>query len=75
MGKVVAGATVSLDGYIAGPNGSGFEHLFAWFAGGDFEFPSVNPDVEFRLTEPDYRYLQEIVEGMECSCSGAGCST
>jgi hypothetical protein len=28
MGKVVAGATVSLDGYIAGPNESGFEHLF-----------------------------------------------
>jgi hypothetical protein len=27
MGKVVAGATVSLDGYIAGPNESGFEHL------------------------------------------------
>jgi hypothetical protein len=26
MGKVVAGGTVSLDGYIAGPNESGFEH-------------------------------------------------
>lgn len=63
MGKVVAGGTVSLDGYIAGPNESGFEHLFAWFAGGDFEFPSVNPDVQFRLTEPDYRYLRDVVEG------------
>jgi hypothetical protein len=40
MGKVVAGGTVSLDGYIAGPNGSGFEHLFAWFAGGDRTIPS-----------------------------------
>ena len=27
MGKVVAGGTVSLDGYIAGSNESGFEHL------------------------------------------------
>jgi class 3 adenylate cyclase len=27
MGKVVAGATVSLDGYIAGPNESGFEQI------------------------------------------------
>jgi hypothetical protein len=44
MGKVVAEATVSLDGYVAGPNESGFEHLFAWFAGGDFEFPSSDPD-------------------------------
>ena len=38
----MAGATVSLDDYIAGPNESGFEHLFGWFAGGGFEFPSVN---------------------------------
>jgi hypothetical protein len=29
MGKVVAWATVSLDGYIAGPSESGLEHLFA----------------------------------------------
>ncbi len=64
MGKVVAGATVSLDGYIAGPNDSGLEHLFAWFAGGDIEFPSVNPDMQFRLTEPDYRYLRDVVEGI-----------
>lgn len=35
MGKVVAGGTVSLDGYNAGPNESGFKHLFAWFAGGN----------------------------------------
>jgi dihydrofolate reductase len=63
MGKVVAGATVSLDGYIAGPNESGFEHLFAWFAGGDFEFPSVNPDVELREAGQDYQYLRDVVEG------------
>ena len=64
MGKVVAGATVSLDGYIAGPNESGFERLFAWFAGGDFEFPSLNPDVRFRVTEPDYRCLRDVNEGI-----------
>jgi len=64
MGKVVAGATVSLDGYVAGPNESGFEHLFAWFAGGDFEFPSVNPEFKVRLAEPDYRYMRDVVEGI-----------
>jgi dihydrofolate reductase len=64
MGKVLAGATVSLDGYIAGPNESGFEHLFAWFAGGDFEYPSVNPAVQFHLIESDYRYLRDVVEGI-----------
>jgi hypothetical protein len=70
MGKVVAGGTVSLDGYIAGPNESGFEHLFAWFAGGDFEFPSLNPDVQFHLTEPDYRFLRDVVEGIGVSGIG-----
>lgn len=35
MGKVVVGATVLLDGCIAGPIESGFEHLFAWSDGGD----------------------------------------
>jgi len=64
MGKVVAGATVSLDGYIAGPNESGFEHLFAWFDGGDVEFPSVDPNFHARLSEPDYRYMRDFVEGI-----------
>jgi dihydrofolate reductase len=64
MGKVTAGATVSLDGYVAGPHETGFEYLFAWFAGGDIEFPSVNPGVgpSIRLTEPDYRYMRDIVD-------------
>ncbi len=70
MGKVVAGGTVSLDGYIAGPNESGFEHLFAWFAGGDFELPSVNPDVQFHLSEPDYRYFRDVIEGIGVSVIG-----
>ena len=64
MGTVVVGATVSLDGYIAGPNESGFEHLFAWLAGGDFELPSLNPDVTFCLSEADYRYFRDVNEGI-----------
>jgi dihydrofolate reductase len=64
MGKVVVGATVSLDGFIAGPNGSGMEHLFAWFDGGDHEFPSVDPTFRARLSEPDYRYMHQFNEGI-----------
>jgi hypothetical protein len=41
----------SLAGYSAEPNGSGSEQLFAWFAGGDFEFPSSDPAFKVRLTE------------------------
>lgn len=62
MGKVTAGATVSLDGYVAGPDDSGSELLFAWFDGGDVEFPSVDPDFRIRLTESDHRYMREVVD-------------
>ena len=63
MGRVVSGASVSLDGYIAGPNGSGFEHLFAWYNAGGEAFPSTHPEVPFNLTPPDHRYLKEYVDG------------
>jgi dihydrofolate reductase len=39
MGKVFAGATVSLDGFIAGPNDTGFDKLFKWYSAGDVEVP------------------------------------
>lgn len=39
MGKVSAGATMSLDGFIAGPQESGFDLLFKWYAAGDVEVP------------------------------------
>jgi hypothetical protein len=61
---VVVEATVSLDGFIAGPNESGSERLFAWFAGGDMTFPSWNPSFQIRLTEPDYRYMRDVNEGI-----------
>lgn len=39
MGKVSAGATMSLDGFIAGPNDTGFDLLFKWYSAGDVEVP------------------------------------
>ena len=42
MGEVATGLSMSLDGFIAGPNdgpqqplGGGGERLFAWYSGGD----------------------------------------
>lgn len=45
MGKVIAGATMSLDGYIAGPGESGFDLLFQWYGNGDVEIVGASPDV------------------------------
>ena len=64
MGMVVTGASVSLDGYISGPNETGFEHLFAWYSAGDIEFPSALPTVKFSLTADDYRYMKEYVDAV-----------
>jgi dihydrofolate reductase len=64
MGKIVTGASVSLDGYIAGPGESGFEHLFAWYSAGEIEYPSTHPEIPFALTTPDHAYLKEYVDGV-----------
>ena len=45
MSKVITGATMSLDGFIAGPNDSGFDLLFQWYGNGDVEIGSASPDV------------------------------
>jgi dihydrofolate reductase len=46
MGKVFAGATMSLDGFIAGPNDSGFDLLFRWYGAGDVEVPMPDDTAE-----------------------------
>lgn len=45
MGKLITAITMSLDGFVAGPNdgpelplGAGGEHLFRWYFSGDTEF-------------------------------------
>jgi dihydrofolate reductase len=50
MGKVSAGATMSLDGYIAGPDDTGFELLFKWYGAGDVEVPM--PDATAGVPAP-----------------------
>ena len=37
MSRVYTGASTSIDGYVSGPDFSGFEHLFKWFNSGDVE--------------------------------------
>ncbi|NUS43034.1 MAG: deaminase [Mycobacteriaceae bacterium] len=61
MSKVVTDASMSLDGYIAGPEESGFEHLFAWYTAGDVDFPSSHQEIPFHLTAADHAHLTESV--------------
>jgi dihydrofolate reductase len=50
MTKVFTGASMSLDGYIAGPNETGFEHLFKWYGNGDVAVPTADPDMTLQMT-------------------------
>ena len=50
MTKVFTGASMSLDGYIAGPGETGFEHLFKWYGNGDVAVPTADPDMTLQLT-------------------------
>lgn len=71
MGKVSAGATMSLDGYVSGPEESGFDLLFQWYANGDVEIPSASPRVPANrvsaasaaLVKPEWENTGALVVG------------
>ena len=71
MGKVTAGATMSIDGYIAGPHETGFDLLFRWYGNGDVEIPSASPDVppprisaaSAELIKPEWENTGALVVG------------
>jgi len=62
MSKVYTGASMSLDGYISGPDESGFEHLFQWYANGDVEVPTTKPEMTLRMTPVSAAHFRGIVE-------------
>jgi dihydrofolate reductase len=62
MSQVYTGASMSLDGYIAGPNESGFEHLFKWYGNGDVEVPTTKPEMTLRMTEQNAEHWRVVTE-------------
>ena len=62
MSKVTTGATMSIDGYIAGPGESGFDLLFQWYGSGDVEIRTGNPDLTFHLSAPSAQLWKELIE-------------
>ena len=58
MTKVTTQASMSLDGFIAGPNESGFEHIFEWYGNGDVTLSTANPEMPaFQVSEASADYL------------------
>ena len=63
MGKVVASASMSLDGYIAKADNT-IGHLFDWFDNGDVELRTVNPDITLHLNQESHDYWQGWVSSL-----------
>jgi dihydrofolate reductase len=66
VGKVVFGNSVSLDGFVAGPNdgpdnglGDGGARLFEWYSNGDTEIPLQGTDMVFKVSRASAEMLQE----------------
>jgi dihydrofolate reductase len=62
MSKVYTGASMSLDGYISGPNETGFEHLFKWLGSGDVEVPTAKPEMTMRMTQVSAEHWREVMD-------------
>jgi dihydrofolate reductase len=66
MGKVRTGHSMSLDGFIAGPNdgpevplGEGGERLLAWYSAGDTEYVLPGTEMVFRVSPQSAELLRE----------------
>ena len=77
MGKVATGLSMSLDGFIAGPNdgtgrplGEGGERLFAWYSGGDTEYGLPGTEMVFRVSQQSAEMLREAHAGMGAFVTG-----
>ena len=69
MGDVIADMTMSLDGYIADPDGRA-DRLFGWFFGGDTEVPTPDPGVSFRTSEASAGVLRDALAGVGALVGG-----
>ena len=61
MSKAYTGASMSLDGFIAGPEEGGFEHLFAWYGDGDVEVPTAQEGWAMRMTPANAALFRDQV--------------
>ena len=69
MGKVTCEFSMSLDGYVAKPDDDPGP-IFEWYANGDVEMTTANPDLTFRVPKASYAHIQESWPRVGCLISG-----
>jgi dihydrofolate reductase len=61
MGKLIAGFSMSLDGFIAAPDDS-VPHIFDWYGSGPVRFEWPGNDMVSQVTPASAAYLRKLVE-------------
>jgi dihydrofolate reductase len=69
MGKVIVGATVSLDGFIADDNDD-VGPLFDWYGNGDVAITLGDPDRVFHVSEASARYIRTAYADIRATVIG-----
>jgi dihydrofolate reductase len=71
MGKVGAGFSMSLDGFIAGPNDD-MERLFAWYFSGDTDLTVSmgDRDMQLKVSSESAEFFEEATGGVGAIVSG-----
>lgn len=71
MAKVTTELSMSLDGFIAGPDDS-VEHIFDWYEGGDVEVevPHGDDTMTFHVSEADAKHIREAFPKVGALVSG-----
>lgn len=71
MGKIIAGFSMSVDGFIAGP-GDDVQRLFAWMSQGETEVNVSSGDMDFdlQMSKDDAQNYQELMNQTGAIVSG-----
>ena len=69
MGKVFTHMTMSLDGYIAGPDDQ-IDELFEWFGAGDVAVASANENIAFDVDEASANVLKGLTGNVGALVAG-----
>src|SRR5262245_14969324 len=77
MSKVKVELSISLDGFIAGPNdgpenglGDGGDGLFKWYSSGDTDFPLPGTDMVFKISRASAEFLRPAWLNIGASVTG-----
>ncbi len=63
MGKVIAAAVMSLDGYIAKHDNT-IGRLFDWYVNGEVECPTASPDITFHISPKSVEHWRTWVSSL-----------